>query len=472
MVNWILPASTSPPIDGLMFKSQSTDSDMSQSPSFGEILKAKAKKEQKALEDNALPAAAALAAVVHTSPADIRQVSAQSGAGSKLGAVSDRSERTAEARETAALHSSKAADQSQPGTDPAAEVSDQKTAELRAAKSASVAAPAVGTDQAAAAIEAPVAEAVLPAVSGQTVQQSSTAAQSAQNVAVSAAPVIDPNLTGLQAAQAALSVGADPALESVDAQGNIPSDGNKKLESTPTLSGENPDASQIAAATVTQVSSKPADAAVPANLPPKVQATPEDLKANSTNNTEKALPVESQPEVNPALASLTAPTSRARENTDALKVAAGVSTPLANTQAGDVVQQIMRQMSVTLQSGPTSMRLQLNPKELGAIDVQMVKNAQGVSVTFFAEQASTGRLLETQMNQLRQSLIDSGVQLSSLNIGQHGQPGQQGGSFRQASQFAEYAKRDTAQSETETEIDTRLRPERNAGQLLGVDYRV
>ena len=168
------------------------------------------------------------------------------------------------------------------------------------------------------------------------------------------------------------------------------------------------------------------------------------------------------------------PAVRSKNRLILQKVAGKITTPQISAQAADVVQQIMRQMSATLQSGPASMRLQLNPKDLGAIDVQMVKNAQGVSVTFFAEQASTGRLLETQMNQLRQSLTDSGIQLSNLNIGQHGQFGQQAGSFRQGSQFAGYPNSNagTAQPEAKPEIDNRLRPERIPGQLLGVDYRV
>jgi flagellar hook-length control protein FliK len=58
-------------------------------------------------------------------------------------------------------------------------------------------------------------------------------------------------------------------------------------------------------------------------------------------------------------------------------------------------------------------------------------------VTFFAEQASTGKLLETQLDQLRNSLLDSGVHLSGLDIGQHGQSGQKGGSFEQSPNFSQ-----------------------------------
>jgi flagellar hook-length control protein FliK len=127
-------------------------------------------------------------------------------------------------------------------------------------------------------------------------------------------------------------------------------------------------------------------------------------------------------------------------------------------------------MKVKIKSGNTSMNLQLNPKELGAIEVQIIKNAQGVSVTFFAEQPATGQLLETQINQLRQSLKDAGVQLTGLNISQHDQPKQEGGFFKQDPQFNQYSQRNAFQ--TETGIKEREQPERIRGSLNEVDYLI
>lgn len=114
------------------------------------------------------------------------------------------------------------------------------------------------------------------------------------------------------------------------------------------------------------------------------------------------------------------------------------------------------------------MHLQLNPKELGAIEVDMVSSSQGVQVTFFAEQASTGRLLETQLNQLRESLVDSGVQLSGLNISQHNTQGQKGGTFRHDTNFAPF----TQQSFAERKADDAAAAERGIRQSTEIDYRV
>ncbi len=117
--------------------------------------------------------------------------------------------------------------------------------------------------------------------------------------------------------------------------------------------------------------------------------------------------------------------------------------------AAEVVQQIVRHVEARIQNRSTEMHLQLNPKELGAIDVHMVSSPQGVSVTFSAEQPATGRLLETQLNQLHQSLTDAGVQIAGLNIGQHGQPRQEGGFLNQSQQFFQPTPREASLKEAD-----------------------
>jgi len=154
-----------------------------------------------------------------------------------------------------------------------------------------------------------------------------------------------------------------------------------------------------------------------------------------------------------------------------IKTAEKLPATQVNAQAAEVIEQVMSQMKVKIKSGSTSMSLQLNPKELGAIEVQMVRNAQGVSVTFFTEQASTGQLLESQMSNLRQSLKDAGVQLTGLNISQHDQPKQEGGFFRQDPQFNQTSQRNAFQ--TETASMERELPERIGGLLSNeVDYLI
>jgi flagellar hook-length control protein FliK len=195
-------------------------------------------------------------------------------------------------------------------------------------------------------------------------------------------------------------------------------------------------------------------------VPPKLQASQtEPVKIAS----EAARPAEKQLETNPKPEALPAVPQPVSESVT-VKVAGKELT----IQVSEIIRQIAPQLNARIQSGPTSLRLQLNPKELGAIEVQMVTGPHGVSVTFFAEQASTGRLLETQMNQLRQSLTEAGIQLSDLNIGQQGQPRQEGGSFNQHSQFAQPPQPQAASGEVK--LQETLNPVRTPGQWSEVDY--
>ena len=315
-------------------------------------------------------------------------------------------------------------------------------------------------------IQANTTAAVLPVSTAvpQTQDPTASGATTASIMAVEA----QVSATALTAKAASSDV-TDPSLETGKDQAVASTDTKKKVDNLQAISGIISEAVEAAATPVLPISSTTASAAITSGASAKTQTDLAGLKTSPIN--EKVPPSEAQPDAS-LLATQTASASPLKGAAE-MNVVEKLAAPQTGPQAGEVVQQIMRQMSATLQSGPSSMHLQLNPKELGAIDVQMVKSAQGISVTFFAEHASTGRLLETQMNQLRQSLTDSGIQLSNLNIGQHGQPAQQqGGSFKQASQFAQYANRNAAQSETKAAIDKKLQTERNAGLLQGVDYRI
>ena len=156
-------------------------------------------------------------------------------------------------------------------------------------------------------------------------------------------------------------------------------------------------------------------------------------------------------------------------NRGAANVKAAEKSPVKQTdpKTMDVVGQITSQMKTHIKSGETSIHMKLNPEELGAIEVQVTRNTQGVSVSFIAEQSSTGQLLEAQAGELRQSLKDAGVQLTNLNIGQHHQPNQEGGGFRQSQQFVQTSQRDVPHIKADEEIQTK-----QVGLISEIDYLV
>jgi flagellar hook-length control protein FliK len=183
----------------------------------------------------------------------------------------------------------------------------------------------------------------------------------------------------------------------------------------------------------------------------------------------KIHPAEKQQGTNPGIEAVTAQAPQAQEN-QVETVAGTGSGREAKIRTAEVVQQIVHHVETRIHNRLTVMHLQLNPKELGVIDVQMVSGPQGVSVTFSAEQPATGRLLETQLSQLHQSLTDAGVQISGLNIGQHGQPRQEGGFLNQNPQFAQAPQQDA--SLKEANIQKTRHPVRVTGQTGEVDYLI
>jgi flagellar hook-length control protein FliK len=183
----------------------------------------------------------------------------------------------------------------------------------------------------------------------------------------------------------------------------------------------------------------------------------------------KIKPAARRPEVRPGMEVAANQTPQASGNF-VESVAGTGSTREAKFQTAKVIQQIVQHVETRVHNRSTEMHLQLNPKELGTIDVQMVSGPQGVTVTFSAEQPATGRLLESQLGQLHQSLAEAGVKIAGLNIGQHGQPRQEGGFLNQTPQFTHPPRHDDAPKGANVQ-ETR-RSARGIGRAGEVDYLI
>lgn len=153
-----------------------------------------------------------------------------------------------------------------------------------------------------------------------------------------------------------------------------------------------------------------------------------------------------QPSVEPYQAAYKPKTSEARSSLPEMpeSALAGVgktgsppaNTPLpeparlAEAHAAEIVRQINRQIDQMSRTGRASLRMQLYPEELGRIELRLTAGPEGLGVTLIADQAPTGRLIESQLNNLRQSLMQAGFQLANLDVGHEGSPNQ--GQWRDA----------------------------------------
>jgi flagellar hook-length control protein FliK len=97
---------------------------------------------------------------------------------------------------------------------------------------------------------------------------------------------------------------------------------------------------------------------------------------------------------------------------------------LAEAHHPEIVEQLTRGIDTLTKSGEQSIRLQLYPENLGKIDLRLASGADGVRIVMHADSSVTSQLLERHMPELRQVLMQSGVNLSGLSIG-YGNPQEQ-----------------------------------------------
>jgi flagellar hook-length control protein FliK len=96
-------------------------------------------------------------------------------------------------------------------------------------------------------------------------------------------------------------------------------------------------------------------------------------------------------------------------------VSANRSVKTADASATPI-QQIVQETAASLKAGKSTVHLQLTPQDLGTIDIRLTSDSKGLGITIMTEHASTGRMLESQIENLRQSLSDAGLNLSNLNF--------------------------------------------------------
>lgn len=98
--------------------------------------------------------------------------------------------------------------------------------------------------------------------------------------------------------------------------------------------------------------------------------------------------------------------------------------PLAMDQ-GDWPQQLGEQIQWRLGVGIQEARIEISPRELGAIDVRLSVDDRGLSVQLSAAQAQTREMLQAELPRLREALQQGGLQLADAQVGREA-PGRQG----------------------------------------------
>lgn len=89
---------------------------------------------------------------------------------------------------------------------------------------------------------------------------------------------------------------------------------------------------------------------------------------------------------------------------------------LAGAQVNKWINQVEHEIVAMQKTGKSHLRIQCVPEDLGRIDLRLVSSSEGTSVSIVAENPSTVHLLDRHLNQLRQSLLNAGINLGDLAV--------------------------------------------------------
>jgi flagellar hook-length control protein FliK len=83
-----------------------------------------------------------------------------------------------------------------------------------------------------------------------------------------------------------------------------------------------------------------------------------------------------------------------------------------------VMQQVIDGIKKMSNDGQTTLKLQLHPENMGKIDIRLVSKPDGLQVFITSDKSSTNQALESNLSQLRDSLLSAGVKIGGMNVGQ------------------------------------------------------
>lgn len=97
-----------------------------------------------------------------------------------------------------------------------------------------------------------------------------------------------------------------------------------------------------------------------------------------------------------------------------------------STQSSSVMTQVDQTIKDMMSEGQKTIRLQVSPENLGKVDIKLISGADGMQVILTAEKPGTGKLLESNLSQLQQSLMEAGVTIGHMSVSQQNAGNQQG----------------------------------------------
>lgn len=135
----------------------------------------------------------------------------------------------------------------------------------------------------------------------------------------------------------------------------------------------------------------------------------------------------------------------------------------------ELVRQMSNEITSMVTTGKNSLHIQIQPENMGRIDVRLISNSDGMRVVMTTDSSATGKMLEDNLRQLQQSLSDAGLNISGLSVNSQGLQGQFSRNFLEKAPVMPnfYARHASTIS-----LPVEMIAARYSGQLSGLDFRV
>lgn len=97
---------------------------------------------------------------------------------------------------------------------------------------------------------------------------------------------------------------------------------------------------------------------------------------------------------------------------------------LVDSKPLPMIQKISHEVVELARENGKSMKIQIQPENMGKIDLRLVSNSDGMRIVMTTEVPATGKLLETHLDQLQRQLADAGVSISGMSVNSQNAQGQ------------------------------------------------
>lgn len=104
------------------------------------------------------------------------------------------------------------------------------------------------------------------------------------------------------------------------------------------------------------------------------------------------------------------------QNQNTAQVQTGTELPPADTQAQDIMEQIMDYMKIQIKPDTTSLEMQLHPESLGTLNIHIAAKDGILTAQFTAQSEAVKNAIEGQLVTLQQNLNDQGIKVEAVEV--------------------------------------------------------